>query len=114
MPTQPNDSPRATHSSQPSVQSATITPSGPLLMDRVHQGDCLELLARVPAGTVHLAFADPPFNIGYDYDAYDDRRSSNDYLGWSKQWMSEMQRVLRPDGTFWRRVCCRAKSDGHA
>ena len=101
MPTQPNDSPRATHSSQPSVQSATITPSGPLLMDRVHQGDCLELLARVPAGTVHLAFADPPFNIGYDYDAYDDRRSSNDYLGWSKQWMSEMQRVLRPDGTFW-------------
>ena len=52
MPTQPNDSPRATHSSQPSVQSATITPSGPLLMDRVHQGDCLELLARVPAGTV--------------------------------------------------------------
>ena len=25
------------------------------------------------AGTVDLAFADPPFNIGYKYDIYDDK-----------------------------------------
>ena len=25
------------------------------------------------AGTVDLAFADPPFNIGYDYDVYEDQ-----------------------------------------
>ena len=46
----------------------------PLPLDRVHQGDCLELLARLPDGAAQLAFADPPFNIGYDYDAYDDDR----------------------------------------
>ena len=72
-----------------------------LLLDRVHEGDCLDLLARVPAGTVHLAFADPPFNIGYDYDTYDDRRSADDYLAWSKRWMGEVVRALRSDGTFW-------------
>ena len=72
-----------------------------LAIDQVHQGDCLELLARVPAGSVHLAFADPPFNIGYDYDTYDDRRSADDYLTWSRRWMAEIVRVLRPDGTFW-------------
>jgi site-specific DNA-methyltransferase (adenine-specific) len=72
-----------------------------LAADAVHEGDCLELLARVPAGSVHLAFADPPFNIGYDYDAYDDRRADDDYLGWSKRWMAAVGRALRPDGTFW-------------
>ena len=48
----------------------------PLTLDRVHQGDCLDLLARLPDGAAHLAFADPPFNIGYDYDTYDDNRSA--------------------------------------
>ena len=73
----------------------------PLAIDAVHRGDCLDLMSRVPTGSVHLAFADPPFNIGYDYDAYDDRLSADAYLDWSKKWMRETVRVLRPDGTFW-------------
>ena len=73
----------------------------PLTIDAVHRGDCLDLMSRVPAGSVHLAFADPPFNIGYDYDAYDDRLSADAYLDWSRKWMREIVRVLRPDGTFW-------------
>jgi site-specific DNA-methyltransferase (adenine-specific) len=73
----------------------------PLALDQVHQGDCLDLLGRVPDGCVDLAFADPPFNIGYDYDTYDDTRPADDYLDWSRRWMGEVVRVLRPDGTFW-------------
>ncbi|MFM8635583.1 MAG: DNA-methyltransferase [Planctomycetia bacterium] len=72
-----------------------------LALDAVHQGDCLAFMRRLPAGTAHLAFADPPFNIGYDYDAYDDRRAAADYLDWSKRWMREIVRVLRDDGSFW-------------
>jgi site-specific DNA-methyltransferase (adenine-specific) len=75
--------------------------TAPLALDRVHQGDCLDLLARVPTGAASLAFADPPFNIGYDYDAYDDRRTADDYLAWSRRWIAEIMRVLRDDGTFW-------------
>jgi len=70
-------------------------------LNRVHRGDCLDLLARMPDASVHLAFADPPFNIGYDYDTYDDRLAADDYLTWSKKWMGEVARVLRSDGTFW-------------
>jgi site-specific DNA-methyltransferase (adenine-specific) len=70
-------------------------------LNRVHRGDCLDLLARMPDASVHLAFADPPFNIGYDYDSYDDRLAADVYLKWSRQWMGEVARVLRPDGTFW-------------
>jgi DNA modification methylase len=73
----------------------------PFALDTVHQGDCLNLLAGLPDASVHAAFADPPFNIGYDYDTYDDRRTADDYLTWSRRWMAEVKRVLRPDGTFW-------------
>ena len=76
-------------------------PTTALALDRVHRGDCLDLLTRVPNASVHLAFADPPFNIGYDYDAYNDRLAANVYLDWSKRWMGEMRRVLKSDGTFW-------------
>ncbi|MGL4465049.1 MAG: DNA-methyltransferase, partial [Planctomycetia bacterium] len=64
-------------------------------------GDCLEGLRRLPDGSVSLAFADPPFNIGFQYDVYRDRRDAKAYLDWSRRWMTEVVRALRPDGTFW-------------
>jgi DNA modification methylase len=73
----------------------------PLALNQVHQGDCLALLSQIEDQSVHLAFADPPFNIGYQYDVYQDRKSYDDYLEWSRRWMREVCRVLRPDGTFW-------------
>ncbi|MCA9070037.1 MAG: site-specific DNA-methyltransferase, partial [Planctomycetaceae bacterium] len=47
------------------------------------------------------AFADPPFNIGYDYDHYIDELEADEYLRWSLDWLAEVKRVLKPDGTFW-------------
>jgi site-specific DNA-methyltransferase (adenine-specific) len=67
--------------------------------DVVLQGDCLHLLAGLPAGCVDLAFADPPFNIGYEYDTYDDRRAKADYLAWTESWLAAVQRVLKPHGS---------------
>ena len=69
--------------------------------NRVHQGDCVAGMAEMDAGSVDLAFADPPFNIGYEYDTYDDKRAADDYLTWSRQWMEGVVRVLKPDGAFW-------------
>lgn len=63
--------------------------------------DCLVALARFPAATVDLAFADPPFNIGYDYDVYHDRKKAGRYLAWTEQWGAAVARVLKPTGTFW-------------
>lgn len=63
--------------------------------------DCVVGLQSIADASVHLAFADPPFNIGYDYDVYDDQLESNEYLQWCGSWMRELHRVLRPDGTFW-------------
>ncbi|NIL97138.1 MAG: site-specific DNA-methyltransferase [Planctomycetales bacterium] len=63
--------------------------------------DCLQGLKAIDEGTVDLAFADPPFNIGYDYDVYHDLQTDEAYLAWCGDWLSEIKRVLKPDGTFW-------------
>ena len=69
--------------------------------NRVHQQDCVAGMQDLPDGSIDLVFADPPFNIGYEYDTYDDRREGQDYLDWCRQWASEVSRVLKKEGTFW-------------
>lgn len=68
---------------------------------KIHNVDCVAGMQTLPDNSVHLAFADPPFNIGYDYDVYDDQLDSNQYLSWCNSWMRELHRVLTPDGSFW-------------
>jgi site-specific DNA-methyltransferase (adenine-specific) len=67
----------------------------------IQHGDCIKGLQKLRNGSVDLVFADPPFNIGYKYDVYEDRQEDAKYLAWSRQWMSEVHRVLKRDGTFW-------------
>jgi len=58
-------------------------------------------MQRIDAETIDLVFADPPFNIGYEYDLYHDRQDCDEYIMWSTKWMDEVYRVLKSDGTFW-------------
>ncbi len=75
--------------------------NGSMETNCVHHRDCLGGLASLPAGVVDLAFADPPFNIGYEYDEYDDCLESENYLKWCERWIAATLRVLKPKGTFW-------------
>ena len=71
------------------------------LFNTISHGDCIEAMNALPAGSVDLAFADPPFNIGYEYDVYDDKQERQHYLDWSSRWIGAVHRVLKPSGTFW-------------
>lgn len=70
-------------------------------LDRIIHGDCVQELAKLDAGSVDLVFADPPFNIGYEYEGYRDKRSYADYLSWSREWINLVYWALKPNGTFW-------------
>jgi DNA modification methylase len=70
-------------------------------LNTIHHLDCLEGLRRLPEQSVDLAFADPPFNIGYDYDVYQDCRGTDDYLKWCRLWIDGVVRALKPSGAFW-------------
>lgn len=90
--------------SKPQINADPKTPATPLsteTLNRIHHGDCLETLAGFPDQSIHLAFADPPFNIGYDYDEYDDRLQEDQYIEWCNQWMQQLHRLLISTGTFW-------------
>jgi site-specific DNA-methyltransferase (adenine-specific) len=70
-------------------------------LNQIHQVDCVTAMRELPPGSVDLAFADPPFNIGYEYDVYNDVRERDHYLDWSKQWIGAVYQALKPSGTFW-------------
>src|SRR5688500_7703551 len=70
-------------------------------MNQILTGDCLAHLKKLPEKCVDLAFADPPFNIGYEYDVYHDRQSPKPSLAWTEQWLAAVKRVLRPAGSFY-------------
>ena len=69
--------------------------------NRLYNQDCVAGMNAMPEGSVDLAFADPPFNIGYHYDVYEDQRAADEYLNWTRRWGSAVVRVLKPNGTFW-------------
>ncbi len=64
-------------------------------------GDAINILNSWPEECVDLVFADPPYNIGYVYDRYDDRKSADEYVAWSRDWMAACTRVLKRSGSFY-------------
>ncbi|MHC4525248.1 MAG: DNA-methyltransferase [Planctomycetota bacterium] len=64
-------------------------------------GDCIELLSKVKEPFVDLVFADPPFNIGYQYDHYKDTLKKDKYIHWTRDWMRACVNVLKPTGSFY-------------
>jgi site-specific DNA-methyltransferase (adenine-specific) len=51
--------------------------------------------------SVDLVFADPPFNIGYKYDVYEDELAYEEYYNWTRDWMAAASSILKPTGSFW-------------
>jgi DNA modification methylase len=66
-------------------------------------GDCIKHLGMMPAESVHLVLADPPYNIGIDYGdgVRADKLPDAAYIEWVRRWIKAAARVLAPDGAMW-------------
>ncbi|MGF1544807.1 MAG: site-specific DNA-methyltransferase [Parvularculaceae bacterium] len=86
-----------------------------LPIDEILLGDCVEEMRRLPAASVDLVFADPPYNLqlggeltrpdnsrvaGVDAD-WDRFASFADYDAFTHAWLGEARRVLKPAGALW-------------
>lgn len=57
--------------------------------------DCLELLRRIPSGSIQLIVCDPPYNIRVaEWDSF------QNYGDWAAAWLREAERVLAPSGNL--------------
>ncbi|MEP1423018.1 MAG: site-specific DNA-methyltransferase [Erythrobacter sp.] len=96
---------------KPSAQDVrALLPLGQIL-----DGDCIEALRSLPENSVDCVFADPPYNLqlggdlnrpdGSEVDAVTDHWDQFDsfqaYDEFTKAWLLEARRVLKPDGALW-------------
>ena len=70
------------------------------IVNKVIQGDCLEVMKKIPNNSVDVTFADPPFNLKKKYNSYYDKHEFEEYLFWCKKWLYEMVRVTKPTGSI--------------
>ena len=68
---------------------------------RIVQSDSLIELPHLESESVDLIIADPPYNLGKDYGNNHDIKGFDEYLHFSRQWLREARRVLRPEGSMY-------------
>ena len=69
--------------------------------NKIINGDCVEVMKSLPEGCIDLICTSPPYSVNIKYDVYDDNTTINEYLEFSKNWLTEAFRVLKDDG----RIC---------
>ncbi len=101
--------PRVRKAKAPAVDKADL-PLGQIL-----DGDCVAAMRTLPDNSVDLVFADPPYNLqlggdlnrpdGSHVDAVTDDWDHFDSFGaydaFTRAWLAECRRVLKPDGALW-------------
>jgi modification methylase len=97
------------------VKKADLTSATPLPLDQILMDDCIAAMASLPDACINMVFADPPYNLqlggdlyrpeGGRVDAVDndwDKFDSNAiYDAFTKAWMEQARRILKPNGTLW-------------
>jgi site-specific DNA-methyltransferase (adenine-specific) len=58
-------------------------------------------MARHKPGSVQLVFADPPSNIGTNYDGREGAMTQAAYRSWCRSWIGAAVRLLAPTGSMW-------------
>ncbi|MGS1015642.1 DNA methyltransferase [Allosphingosinicella humi] len=90
-------------------------PAPELPLNSIIQRDCVEAMKALPDACVDMVFADPPYNLqlggdlfrpeGGRVDAVDDDWDKFDTFGaydsFTRAWLKEARRILKPNGTLW-------------
>ncbi len=68
--------------------------------NRIIKGDCIEGIRHLPDNCAQLIIADPPYNLSKDFGQWKEKEQRGNWLEWSKEWLSECERILAPDGSI--------------
>jgi len=65
----------------------------------IYNADFLKM-GNIEEGTVDLVVTSPPYNVGIKYSSHDDKMSYEDYLCFTREWLSKCYRLMKEDGRF--------------
>jgi len=70
---------------------------------KIIHGDALDVLQKeIPDSSIDLIFADPPYNIGKNFNGHKDKwATDDDYLNWCYVWLDLCIQKLKPNGSFY-------------
>ena len=71
-----------------------------ITLNRIYCMDVLEGLRELPDNFADIIIADPPYNIGKDFGVFKESWSREEYIRWSKKWINEAIRILKPTGSL--------------
>lgn len=69
--------------------------------DRLICGEAVAELRQLPESSVDLMVADPPYNLGKDYGNNHDLKAWSDYAAFTRAWLTESVRLLKPTGSIY-------------
>jgi site-specific DNA-methyltransferase (adenine-specific) len=71
---------------------------------RFFLADCLDVFGQLDHHSVDVIVTSPPYNLGIQYNRYQDSLTRDDYLQWTNSWVAAAARILRPDGSLFLNV----------
>jgi site-specific DNA-methyltransferase (adenine-specific) len=66
----------------------------------LYEGRAEEVLPFLPEESVDCIVIDPPYNVGYQYNSYDDAMNEDDYFDWQMDVICKCERLLRRGGSL--------------
>ncbi len=72
-----------------------------MIDQKIILGDAICEMHKLESETFDLIVADPPYNLGKDYGNNQDSKDFEEYLEFSKEWLTEAYRLLKPNGTLY-------------
>jgi modification methylase len=97
------------------AEAQSVLGGAGLPLNQILEGDCIAAMKALPAACIDMVFADPPYNlqlggelfrpeggrvdaVTQDWDKFD---TLSHYDAFSKAWLKEARRILKPNGTLW-------------
>ena len=68
---------------------------------KIVHGNCIEIMKDIEAESVDLIVTDPPYNLSKDYGNNGDNLNHEEYMAFSRKWLAEAKRTLKPTGTIY-------------
>jgi site-specific DNA-methyltransferase (adenine-specific) len=65
---------------------------------KIINGDCVEVMKTLPENSVDLIVTSPPYGVAIAYDVHNDDVEFDEYLVFTKNWLTEAYKVLKEDG----------------